>query len=48
MTAAELTRHPDSYPRAALVTGGARRIGLAISRSLAAAGWAVAVHHNRS
>ncbi|MCG8597813.1 MAG: SDR family oxidoreductase [Kiloniellales bacterium] len=48
MTAAALSRHPDSYPRAALVTGGAQRIGLAISRSLAAAGWAVAVHHNRS
>ncbi len=48
MTAAAHPRHPDSYPPAALVTGGAQRIGLAISRSLAAAGWAVAVHHNRS
>ena len=48
MTASALPRHPDSYPRAALVTGGAQRIGLAISRSLAADGWAVAVHHNRS
>jgi len=48
MTASALTRHPDAYPRTALVTGGAQRIGLAISRSLAAAGWALAVHHNRS
>ena len=48
MTASALAQHPDSYPRSALVTGGAKRIGLAISRSLAAAGWAVAVHHNRS
>ncbi|MDJ0942731.1 MAG: SDR family oxidoreductase [Kiloniellales bacterium] len=48
MTASELPRHPDSYPRAALVTGGAQRIGLAICRSLAADGWALAVHHNRS
>ncbi len=48
MTASALTRHPDSYPRTALVTGGAQRIGLAICRSLAAAGWDLAVHHNRS
>ena len=32
----------------ALVTGGARRIGGAISRDLAAHGWAVAVHFNTS
>ena len=32
----------------ALVTGAARRIGAAIARDLAAAGWAVAVHHRRS
>jgi NAD(P)-dependent dehydrogenase (short-subunit alcohol dehydrogenase family) len=30
--------------RTALVTGGARRIGLAIVRDLAAHGWAVAIH----
>jgi len=30
--------------RTALVTGGARRIGAAISRDLAAHGWAVAIH----
>ena len=39
-------RHPDDYPRAALVTGGAQRIGREIARSLAGAGWAVAVHYN--
>ncbi|MBK8173777.1 MAG: SDR family oxidoreductase [Rhodospirillales bacterium] len=32
----------------ALVTGAARRIGAAIARGLAGAGWAVAVHHARS
>ena len=31
-------------PRTALVTGGVRRIGLAIARDLAAHGWAVAIH----
>lgn len=36
---------PDpKVPRAALVTGGARRVGLAITRALADAGYAVAVH----
>lgn len=34
--------------RTALVTGGARRIGLAIVSDLAAHGWAVAIHCNRS
>lgn len=34
--------------RTALVTGGARRIGQAIVRDLAAHGWAVAIHCNRS
>jgi NAD(P)-dependent dehydrogenase (short-subunit alcohol dehydrogenase family) len=35
-------------PRAALVTGGARRLGRAMALDLAAHGWDVAVHHNRS
>ena len=37
-----------SEPRTALVTGGARRIGAAIVRALAADGWAVAIHCRRS
>jgi len=32
----------------ALVTGAAKRIGRTIALDLAAAGWAIAVHHNRS
>src|SRR5260370_16831001 len=35
-------------PRAALVTGGARRIGRALSLTLAEAGFAVAIHYHRS
>jgi NAD(P)-dependent dehydrogenase (short-subunit alcohol dehydrogenase family) len=35
-------------PRAALVTGGARRIGRALVLGLAEAGYAVAIHHHRS
>lgn len=34
--------------KAALVTGGGRRIGAAIARDLAEHGWAVALHFNRS
>jgi NAD(P)-dependent dehydrogenase (short-subunit alcohol dehydrogenase family) len=34
--------------RTALITGGARRIGAAIARDLAAHGWALAIHFNRS
>ena len=37
--------HPHDYPRAALVTGAARRIGRAIALGLAADGWAVALHY---
>jgi len=38
-------RPPGDMPPAALVTGAGKRIGAALARSLAAAGWAVAVHH---
>ncbi len=37
-----------SAPLVALVTGGARRIGRAIVEDLAAHGWAIAIHYNRS
>ena len=46
-----MTSRPDNFvpppqmPGAALVTGGGKRIGAALVRGLAAAGWAVAVHH---
>lgn len=36
---------PPDMPPAALVTGAGKRIGAALARGLAAAGWAVAVHH---
>jgi NAD(P)-dependent dehydrogenase (short-subunit alcohol dehydrogenase family) len=39
---------PNAAPRAALVTGGARRVGLAITHALVNAGYAVAVHVNTS
>jgi NAD(P)-dependent dehydrogenase (short-subunit alcohol dehydrogenase family) len=35
-------------PRTAIVTGGAKRIGAAICRALAADGWHVLIHYNRS
>ena len=35
-------------PRAALVTGGAKRIGRALSLALSEQGYAVAIHHHRS
>lgn len=34
--------------RTVLVTGGGKRLGAAIARRLAAGGWRVGVHHNRS
>jgi len=42
------SRHPDTYPEAALVTGAARRIGRALALDLAAQGFAVAVHYHES
>jgi NAD(P)-dependent dehydrogenase (short-subunit alcohol dehydrogenase family) len=38
----------STLPRTALVTGGARRIGRAISLALAGAGFAVAIHYKES
>ncbi len=35
-------------PRTAIVTGGAKRIGAALVRALAADGWHLLIHHNRS
>ncbi|GAB5470018.1 MAG: SDR family oxidoreductase [Rhodospirillales bacterium] len=40
--------HPDSYPRTAVITGAARRIGRALALDLAQQGYAVAVHYNSS
>ena len=48
MSAAIHPPHPDAYPRAALVTGSARRIGRAIALDLARHGWAVAAHFHNS
>lgn len=41
----DIIRRPRELAPAALVTGGGKRIGAALVRSLAASGWAVAVHH---
>jgi len=38
----------ETTPKTVLVTGAGRRIGRAIALDLAQAGWAVAVHYNRS
>ena len=38
----------EKSPRTAIVTGGAKRIGAAISRALAAEGWHVLIHYNVS
>lgn len=38
----------DSIPRAALVTGGARRLGRASALALAGAGFDIAIHHRES
>jgi NAD(P)-dependent dehydrogenase (short-subunit alcohol dehydrogenase family) len=38
----------EDIPRAALVTGAARRVGRTLACRLAADGWAVAVHYNAS
>lgn len=40
--------HPDHYPKAALVTGAARRIGRALALDLARQGYALALHYRRS
>lgn len=37
-----------TIPKTALVTGAAQRIGRVIAEDLAAAGWSVVVHYNRS
>ena len=37
-----------TIPKTALVTGGSQRVGKAIVEGLADAGYAVAIHYNRS
>jgi NAD(P)-dependent dehydrogenase (short-subunit alcohol dehydrogenase family) len=43
-----VTAVPEAMPRAALVTGGAKRLGRAISLALARAGFRVAIHCHHS
>lgn len=38
----------ETYPRATLITGSARRIGRAIALAMSKEGWAVALHFHRS
>ena len=42
------TNHPPASPPVALVTGAADRIGAAIAKTLAGAGWRVVVHYRSS
>jgi NAD(P)-dependent dehydrogenase (short-subunit alcohol dehydrogenase family) len=39
---------PETIRKTVLITGAARRIGRAVALDLAATGWTVAVHYNRS
>lgn len=43
-----MTRRAMPPLKTALITGGARRIGRAITLALASEGWQVAIHHNSS
>lgn len=48
MTDAPQTLEDPRLPRAALVTGAARRVGAALATHLGARGWSVAVHYRDS